>query len=426
MYCKNCGKEIQNDSVYCSYCGTKQIGTKNPIDFGRIVSFYKENKIKTTIYVVWLLIHLSLWIFSNPIVYRYLGKGNRHYEERIDHSIGFYPFNKSITEICSGKDFKWGLLDNINSYDFSEFFFYTIIVPIFVFCIFKLYRKCVPYIKAYMQIHKQVIVYSYGSWCTLNCFLFIIASFFQYRDDAFYPFTNSLTDILFHGRLIKIEIDRIERYGLNEFIFYTIAFPVLVLAVILFVNYIYNKCLRKRIIYSSYAEGQNRNCDNDSKTSNELSYKIRKENVFNISKESAIQSLKTIWIEFVNSVKEAYIKMFETNGCTTRKGYWYYQLFAWPIIIIWLVLMETIVPLIGHYYGSVIFYICLSVFMIFIFFAYIIPIWSITIRRLHDSNYSGWFILWGFIPCFLGEFVLLIFMLLPSDPKSRWRNNEME
>ena len=26
MYCRKCGKEIPNDSVYCSYCGTKQIG----------------------------------------------------------------------------------------------------------------------------------------------------------------------------------------------------------------------------------------------------------------------------------------------------------------------------------------------------------------------------------------------------------------
>lgn len=26
MYCKMCGKEIVNDSVFCSYCGTKQYG----------------------------------------------------------------------------------------------------------------------------------------------------------------------------------------------------------------------------------------------------------------------------------------------------------------------------------------------------------------------------------------------------------------
>lgn len=24
MYCKKCGKKIDDDSIYCTYCGTKQ------------------------------------------------------------------------------------------------------------------------------------------------------------------------------------------------------------------------------------------------------------------------------------------------------------------------------------------------------------------------------------------------------------------
>ncbi|ANE51086.1 zinc-ribbon domain-containing protein [Flavisolibacter tropicus] len=32
MYCKSCGKEIDNDSVYCSFCGTKQFAENKPLE----------------------------------------------------------------------------------------------------------------------------------------------------------------------------------------------------------------------------------------------------------------------------------------------------------------------------------------------------------------------------------------------------------
>lgn len=44
----------------------------------------------------------------------------------------------------------------------------------------------------------------------------------------------------------------------------------------------------------------------------------------------------------------------------------------------------------------------------------IVPSLAISVRRLHDSNKSGWFILAGLIP-FIGGIVLLVLYLLPSD-----------
>lgn len=51
-----------------------------------------------------------------------------------------------------------------------------------------------------------------------------------------------------------------------------------------------------------------------------------------------------------------------------------------------------------------------------IFFpAMFIPAAAVLVRRLHDVGRSGWWILVGFVPL-IGDVVLLIFALLPSQP----------
>lgn len=49
--------------------------------------------------------------------------------------------------------------------------------------------------------------------------------------------------------------------------------------------------------------------------------------------------------------------------------------------------------------------------------AVLIPGIAVTIRRLHDTGRSGWWILIAFVP-FIGALVLLVFMILDSQPGS--------
>lgn len=58
-----------------------------------------------------------------------------------------------------------------------------------------------------------------------------------------------------------------------------------------------------------------------------------------------------------------------------------------------------------------------SAIIIFAIFALIVflPTLAVTVRRLHDSNKSGWFLLIYIIPI-IGPLVILVFMLLPSTP----------
>jgi uncharacterized membrane protein YhaH (DUF805 family) len=52
-----------------------------------------------------------------------------------------------------------------------------------------------------------------------------------------------------------------------------------------------------------------------------------------------------------------------------------------------------------------------------------IPSLSITVRRLHDSGKSGWWLLLNIIP-YLGWFVILIFTCMDGERRSnRWGPN---
>jgi uncharacterized membrane protein YhaH (DUF805 family) len=44
-----------------------------------------------------------------------------------------------------------------------------------------------------------------------------------------------------------------------------------------------------------------------------------------------------------------------------------------------------------------------------------IPTLAVTVRRLHDTNRSGWWVLLEFVPI-VGGLVLLVFMMLDSQP----------
>lgn len=49
----------------------------------------------------------------------------------------------------------------------------------------------------------------------------------------------------------------------------------------------------------------------------------------------------------------------------------------------------------------------------------IIPNIAVSVRRLHDAGFSGWFYLLSFIPN-IGGIILLVFSVLPSSAPNRW------
>ena len=89
------------------------------------------------------------------------------------------------------------------------------------------------------------------------------------------------------------------------------------------------------------------------------------------------------------------------NGRARRKEYWMFVLFS-TIISLGLGLVEFLVGspgIIGGLYGL----------------AVIIPAAAVAVRRLHDTDRSGWWLLIAFVPL-IGAVVFFVFMVLDSKP----------
>lgn len=93
------------------------------------------------------------------------------------------------------------------------------------------------------------------------------------------------------------------------------------------------------------------------------------------------------------------------SGRASRPEYWWFVL-AYMVVYIGVQIVESVIGinhLIGGVYGPVT--LLLSLVMC-------VPGVAVTVRRLHDTDRSGWWALAGLIP--LVNFVVLYFLVLPG------------
>ncbi len=105
---------------------------------------------------------------------------------------------------------------------------------------------------------------------------------------------------------------------------------------------------------------------------------------------------------FSESVSTCIKKYFVFEGRASRSEYWWFQLIVSPSYLISSILENEIAY----------FFLGITLFTL-------IPAISAGVRRLHDTNRSGFFLLISFIP-FIGGLVLLFF-LIPEGTKGKNR-----
>ena len=105
---------------------------------------------------------------------------------------------------------------------------------------------------------------------------------------------------------------------------------------------------------------------------------------------------------FSESVSTCLKKYFVFEGRASRSEYWWFQLIVSPSYLISTILENEI----GYFFLGI------TLFTL-------IPAISAGVRRLHDTNRSGFFLLISFIP-FIGGLVLLFF-LIPEGTKGKNR-----
>lgn len=114
---------------------------------------------------------------------------------------------------------------------------------------------------------------------------------------------------------------------------------------------------------------------------------------------------------FTQSIKSVFSKYATFTGRASRSEYWYFTLFN--------IIASTLLLLLGIAIGAatggsdgvpgglIVGYILYIIYGLGV----LIPSLAVAVRRLHDTNNSGWLILLGLIPC-VGGIVLLVFMIL--------------
>lgn len=108
------------------------------------------------------------------------------------------------------------------------------------------------------------------------------------------------------------------------------------------------------------------------------------------------------------AVERVFSKYFVFRGRATRSEYWYFVLFLGLINL----LISAVAPLIDPKSET-----GLAAFVFVVELVLLVPYIAVTVRRLHDTNRSGWWLFIWLIPV-LGPVVLLVFTLQKSDIKA--------
>lgn len=117
----------------------------------------------------------------------------------------------------------------------------------------------------------------------------------------------------------------------------------------------------------------------------------------------------------MGSYIDALKKYADFGGRSRRREYWLFTLFN-VIVAIGLAVVDVTTGMIDKSSG---YGLLSSIYSL----AVLVPGLSVSVRRLHDTDHSGWWLLIAFIPL-IGAIILLIFMVRDSDPgKNRFGPN---
>ena len=95
-------------------------------------------------------------------------------------------------------------------------------------------------------------------------------------------------------------------------------------------------------------------------------------------------------MSFTESVKTCFNKYVTFKGRATRSEYWWFTICATVLIILLPLLVFALFNV-----EAMLFAYAATVFAVFL------PMWSVTVRRLHDTNHSGWWMLCPVYPSIL-------------------------
>jgi uncharacterized membrane protein YhaH (DUF805 family) len=101
---------------------------------------------------------------------------------------------------------------------------------------------------------------------------------------------------------------------------------------------------------------------------------------------------------FTEAVQSGFSNYVNFQGRSVRSEYWYWVLF----VVICMIIAQLIDRMIGH----------MAIYPIFVL-AIVLPGLAVSVRRLHDLDRSGWFVLLPLIPL-VGAIILIYWHCQPG------------
>ena len=107
-------------------------------------------------------------------------------------------------------------------------------------------------------------------------------------------------------------------------------------------------------------------------------------------------------MNFIESIQTCYKKFFDFSGRASKSEYWWFQLYNAIIYVLTFLFQGDLVLL-------------FSILVI----VNLIPVYAAGVRRIHDSDKSGWFVLLSLIPL-IGLYLFVLLLQDGSKGKNRF------
>lgn len=188
MYCKHCGREIDDNSSFCKFCGKPQdnrVSTSN----GLVDSVVNRPIVSS--YILWVIINV-ICLCSGDKVGRF-------------YNILYPKFHLGTISRWDG-----GTTDyfNLDYYQITDFFVYTILIPLVIFLGYHYFKK----------VSSTKHRFYWGLWFLYHILMYNISNL--EIDDYFFPFTY------IHNQYQYYLFFSYDAYDLPELVFYTMFIPI--------------------------------------------------------------------------------------------------------------------------------------------------------------------------------------------------------
>lgn len=184
MYCKHCGREIDDNSSFCKYCGKSQ---DNRVSTSNGLVDFVTNRPIVSLYILWVIIN---------VVCLCRGDKNGEYYDLL------YP------RFCLDDDYF-----DLDYYQITDFIVYTILIPLVLFLGYHYFKKVTS---------TKYRIY-WAIWFIFHIVMYKISNL--RIDDYFFPFTIAKHQDYWGGGY-DYPLFAYDAYDLSELVFYTMIIPI--------------------------------------------------------------------------------------------------------------------------------------------------------------------------------------------------------